>query len=131
MFSGGSVSGGTQRSSAASTQPALLLQIFVEGHAFGGLNGSACTTAATPRQNLHARLRFFELLAAGLAQLHAFFEQFQRLIERQIAGLELLDDGLQFGESSLEAGHRFRIIRHCFYSTVADCGIEAIADRSE
>ena len=77
-------------------------------------------TASAPRQDLYACLRFFELLAACLAHLHALFEQFQRLIERQIAGLELLYYRLQFGESSLEAGHGFRIFRHCFYSTLAD-----------
>ena len=97
---------------------ALLLQIVVD-HAFGGLKGSA-SHRSTPRQHLYACLRFFELLAACLADLHALFEQFQRLIERQIAGLELLYYRLQFCESSLEAGHRFRIFRHYFYSTLAD-----------
>ena len=65
-------------------QPALLLQIVVD-HALAGLKGSACTLAAAPGEDLDARLRLFELFAAGFAELHAFFKQLQRLVEREIA----------------------------------------------
>ena len=49
----------------------------------------------------------FGLLQRRLAyasQLHAALELLERFIERQIAGFELVDDGLELGERTFEVG---------------------------
>jgi len=54
-------------------------------------------------QHLHAGLGFFELGAAGVAQLHAAREQIERAIERQVAGFEFFDHFFEFVERGFEA----------------------------
>ena len=58
--------------------------------------------ARAANQDLDARFGFFQLLAAGFAQLHAAFEQFQGALQRKLAAFHFLDDGFQLLESSLE-----------------------------
>ena len=41
---------------------------------------------------------------AGASQLHAALELFERFIERQIAGLQLVHDGFQLRKGALEVG---------------------------
>jgi hypothetical protein len=47
-------------------------------------------------QQFHARLGFFQLLAARLTELHALLEQLQRALQRQLATLHLAHDVFEF-----------------------------------
>src|SRR6185437_11502508 len=57
-------------------------------------------------------LSLFQLLPAGLAELHSFFEQIEGALQRQVAALHLLYDLFQLVESSLEAQGRLLLFRH-------------------
>ena len=58
-------------------------------------------------QDFDAGFGLFQLLAAGVAELHAALEQFERALQRQLAAFHFLDDGFQLLESGLEAEGRF------------------------
>ena len=68
--------------------------------------------ARAPHQDFDARFGFFQLLAAGVAQLHAALEQFEGALQRQLAAFHFLDDGFQLLESRLEG--EGRIVPGCF-----------------
>ncbi len=58
--------------------------------------------AGALHQNFNASLGFFQLFAAGVAQLHAALEQFKGALQRKLAALHFLDDGFQLLKSGLE-----------------------------
>src|ERR1043166_7404567 len=66
--------------------------------------------AGAAHQDFDARLGFLELFPASLAQLHASFEELEGPLERKLAALHFLHDGLQL----LKAGFKTqrRLIRH-------------------
>ena len=84
--------------------------------------GSALHLVAFPHQDFDAGFGFFQLLAAGLAQLHSLLEKLQRALQRQVAALHFFDDGLQFLQAGFEAGDRFFFGGHLPYCSVACCG---------
>src|SRR6185295_9962005 len=53
-------------------------------------------------QELNLFFHFIELVIAELHQADALFESRQRIVERQIAGLELFDDRFQLLQSGLK-----------------------------
>src|SRR3984885_5138129 len=120
MDSGGVDSGGTQRSSAASTRACCRAAysanviFFRPASCFVRPVRLCLDFVALADQHLNARLSLFQLLAATLAQLHSFFEQLERALQRQLAALHLLDDQFELLESGLEAGRWFLFSGHCF-----------------
>jgi hypothetical protein len=75
--------------------------------------------ARPAHQDLDAGFRFFQLLAARVAQLHSAFEQLQSALQGQIAALHFLYDSLQLLETGFETqrrlvGHRYIIGRARF-----------------
>jgi len=54
-------------------------------------------------QHFNARFGFFQLFAAGVAELHAALEQLQGALQRKLAAFHFLDDGFQLLKSGLEA----------------------------
>ena len=77
---------------------------------FSGRNGSA-VIALFADQHFDARLRLFELFAAGVAQAHAALEKFQGAFQREIAAFQFLDHLFEFIEAGLEDWYRLRIRR--------------------
>ena len=71
----------------------------------GTLKGaiSACPCA---QKDLDFLLGSFQRGLAVARQLHAALEGLERLIERQVAALEALDQALKLGQSFLEVGIR-------------------------
>src|SRR5262245_22757247 len=62
--------------------------------------------AALAQQDLDFLLGLLESALADARQLHAALEVTQRLVERQVALLEFLDDRFQLGDRALEVGSR-------------------------
>ena len=52
------------------------------------------------QQNFHAAFGFFKLFLAFARKLHALFEKFHGLVERQVGALEALDDFLEGGRGT-------------------------------
>src|SRR5271166_138340 len=70
---------------------ALLAQRF-----FGrGLEWFRLQLSVLLEQNLHFAFRVLELLPAGCGELHAFFEQRQRLLQRNLPFFQFLNDLLE------------------------------------
>ena len=81
----------------------LLGEVFAKVHAFFlGTERLGLDFALLADEHFDARFGLFQLLAAGVAEAHAAFEEFERALQRQIAGLQFLDDFFQFVEAGLE-----------------------------
>src|SRR5206468_10259300 len=68
-------------------------------------------------QNLDAALGLFEPRVTEAGELHATLVERQRLLERQIALLELLDDRFELGDGAFEIFDRR--ISHSVFDTLA------------
>lgn len=56
-------------------------------------------------EHLHFAFGGVELLLAGSRKAYALFEELERFVEREIAFLELVDDGFEFLERLFEGRH--------------------------
>src|SRR5438132_6467229 len=124
MLGGGALSGGSTRSSAASTiarrssryalrstvtgspQSRLVLPLEDEGPGGGG-------AALVLDQHLDAALGRVEIARAVAGQRDALFEHLERLFQRQVAALERAHDLLEPGEAvfKLEVAHHAPVSR--------------------
>jgi len=73
-----------------------------EGSCFLGTERLGLDFAFLADERFDAGFGLFQLLAAGVAQTHALFEEFDRALQREIAGLQFFDDFFQFVEAGLE-----------------------------
>src|SRR5216683_4631058 len=130
MEAGGVPSAGNKRSSAAST--ATRSSSKNEGSFIAAEIGCAMRIAPRSRfvlffrlerlrrqlsvrllqQNLHAPFRFFQLLLAFARELHAFFEQFHGLVQRELWALEAPHHFFQPRQGLLKIRllHRLRLL---------------------
>ena len=72
-------------------------------------NGARVELLAAPalaQQDLDLLFGLLQRALAHARQLHAALELLQRFVQRQVALLELLDDGFELGERALEVGGR-------------------------
>ncbi len=72
--------------------------------------------AVLSEENLNLPLRLLQLFAARNGELHTLFEEFQRLLERYIAFLELIHDSFETLKAILKFGHDRRDSKNRFYS---------------
>src|SRR4051794_28284422 len=101
---------GIQRSSASSTRARAAARNAGSGSAgtassalgIGGGRGRRRLQFAPLVEDLDAPLGLLELRMAEAGELHAALVQRQRLLEGEIAFLELLDDRLELGDRRLE-----------------------------
>jgi hypothetical protein len=80
----------------------LLREVVAKVHAFSGRIRLGLDFAFFADEHFDAGFGLFQLLAAGVAEAHAFFEEFQGALQGEIAGLQFLDDLFQFVEAGLE-----------------------------
>src|SRR5206468_4393922 len=72
----------------------------------GGKRGRRGLQLAALVENLDAALRLFEPRVTEPRELHAALVQRQRLFEREVAFLELLDDRFELGDRAFEVFDR-------------------------
>ena len=89
----------------------LLSDVLVERHLRIGLERSGLHLSRTARQQFHASLRSFQLLAAGSAQRHPTLEQLQRALERQVSTFHFFDDRFQLLQPGFKGQGR-SLFRH-------------------
>src|SRR5262249_13219875 len=101
---GAVVSGGTRRSSSASTRRCCRPRYSRRSMRSGFIvaEGFRDHFAVLAGQHLHACFSLFELLSTGFAQDDTTLEQLDRALEGQIAPFQFLDDLLQLLEAGLE-----------------------------
>jgi hypothetical protein len=62
------------------------------------------------QQNLHFTFRLFQFFAAGGRKLHAFFEESQRFLQRNLSFLQFLNYLLQSLEAFFKLGQRVSLL---------------------
>src|SRR5688572_5110793 len=64
--------------------------------------GEIALGAAASKENLHFLFGLLERTLTRACELHAALEMAQRVVQRQVAPLELVDDGFELGQRAFE-----------------------------
>src|SRR5580693_424061 len=121
MVAGGVFSEGTRRPSSASTSSCCRPRYSrrsMSGFFWTEGLGNGLTVLAD--EHFDARLRFFQLLAADVAETHAALEELERAVKREIAAFELLDHLFQLVHGRFERYRGLRtglVFRHWSHSS--------------